>query len=66
MLAEAVSLPNGDERNALYGEMEQKLADECVWLPISHQESLSAYVSNVHNFIYHPTGNVYLSKTYKY
>ncbi len=66
MLAEAVSLPNGDERNALYGEMEQKLADECVWLPISHQESLSAYVSNVHNFIFHPTGNVYLSKTYKY
>ena len=46
--------------------MEQKLADECVWLPISHQESLSAYVSNVHNFIFHPTGNVYLSKTYKY
>ena len=46
-------------------DMEQKLADECVWLPISHQESLSAYVSNVNNFIYHPTGNVFLSKTYK-
>ena len=65
MLAEAAALPNGDERNAAYAAMEQKLADECVWLPISHQESLSAYVSNVNNFIYHPTGNVFLSKTYK-
>ena len=65
MLAEAVSLPNGDERNALYAEMEQKLADECIWRPISHQENLSAYLSNVQNFIYHPTGSVYLSHTYK-
>ncbi len=65
MLAEAAALPNGDERNAAYAAMEQKLADECVWLPISHQENLSAYVSNVNNFIYHPTGNVFLSKTYK-
>ena len=65
MLAAAASLPNGDERNAAYGEMEQKIADENVWLPISHQENLAAYVSNVQNFIYHPTGNTYLSQTYK-
>ena len=65
MLAAAASLPNGDERNAAYGEMEQKIADEHVWLPISHQENLAAYVSNVQNFIYHPTGNTYLSQTYK-
>ena len=65
MLAEAASTPNGDERNAIYAQMEQKLADECVWLPISHQENLSAYQSNVHNYIAHPTGNVFLSKTYK-
>ena len=45
--------------------MEQKIADENVWLPISHQENLAAYVSNVQNFIYHPTGNTYLSQTYK-
>ena len=65
MLAEAASTPNGEERNAIYAQMEQKLADECVWLPISHQENLSAYQSNVHNYIAHPTGNVFLSKTYK-
>lgn len=65
MLADAATLPNGDERNAAYEAMEQKVADECIWLPISHQENLSAYVSNVQNFIYHPTGNVFLSKTYK-
>lgn len=65
MIAEAVTLENGEERNAAYAAMEQKLADECVWLPISHQENLSAYLSNVHNYIAHPTGNAYLSQTYK-
>ncbi len=65
MLSEAAALPNGDERNAAYEAMEMKVAEDCVWLPISHQENLSAYVSNVQNFIYHPTGNVFLSKTYK-
>ena len=65
MLAEAASTPNGEERNAIYAQMEQKIADECVWLPISHQENLSAYLSKVHNYIAHPTGNVFLSQTYK-
>ena len=65
MLSDAASLPNGDERNAAYAEMEQKVADENVWLLISHQENLAAYASNVQNFIYHPTGNTFLSHTYK-
>ena len=65
MLSAAAALPNGDERNAAYGEMETMIAGENVWLPISHQQNLSAYVSNVQNYISHPTGNVYLSKTYK-
>ncbi len=65
MIAEAVTMDNGEERNAAYAAMEQKLAEECVWLPISHQENLSAYLSNVHNYIAHPTGNVFLSQTYK-
>ena len=65
MLSDAASLPNGDERNAAYADMEQKVADENVWLPISHQENLAAYVGNVQNFIYHPTGNTFLSQTYK-
>ena len=65
MLSDAASLPNGDERNAAYAEMEQKVADENVWLLISHQENLAGYLSNVQNFIYHPTGNTYLSHTYK-
>ena len=64
MLSEAASMENGDERNGAYGKME-KIADENVWLPISHQQNLSGYVSNVQNFIAHPTGNVFLSKTYK-
>ena len=65
MLSAAAALPNGDERNAAYAEMETMVAEENVWLPISHQQNLSGYVSNVQNYIAHPTGNVYLAKTYK-
>ena len=65
MLAEAATTHNGEERNAIYAQLEQKIADVCVWLPLSHQENLSAYLSNVHNYIAHPPGNVFLSQTYK-
>ncbi len=49
--------PTETRETPLYAEMEQKVADENVWLLISHQENLAAYASNVHNFIFHPTGD---------
>lgn len=59
MLAEAATIPNGEERNALYAKMEQFVADEAVWLPISHSESLSAHNPAVENYSYHVTGNIF-------
>lgn len=64
-LKEAASTPNGDERNAKYKELEQMVADQNVWLPISHGKTLSGYLSNVQNYSFHQTGNVFLSQTYK-
>lgn len=65
LLSKAVAMPNGEERNAVYGQMEQKVADEAIWLPISHAQSLSANSPKVNNFIYHQTGNVFLKKVTK-
>ena len=59
LLAKAASTPNGEERNAIYAQMEQKVADEAVWLPISHMKSLSAYNPAVDGYYYHVTGNVF-------
>lgn len=66
LLMRAAATPNGDERNAIYAQMEQKVADEAVWLPISHMKLLSAYNPAVNDYYYHVTGNVFfkgMSKT---
>jgi peptide/nickel transport system substrate-binding protein len=65
LILEAVSAPNGDARNALYGEMEAIVARDGVWLPISHARSMAAYGANVSNFFIHPTGSIFFSQITK-
>jgi peptide/nickel transport system substrate-binding protein len=57
---EALTLPNGDERNAAYGDLEKYAAEQAIWLPISHAKTLAAYRPQVSGFNYHVTGNVFL------
>jgi peptide/nickel transport system substrate-binding protein len=64
-ILKALAMPNGPERNAAYGAMEKYAAEKAVWLPISHAKTLAAYRPNVSGFIYHVTGNVFLSKAVK-
>lgn len=59
LIAQAAAAPNGEERNALYVQMEQMVADDCVWLPISHAQNLSAYNPAVDGYYYHQTGVVF-------
>jgi len=61
-IAEALTMPNGAERNAKYGELEKLAAEQAVWLPISHAKTLAGYGPKVSGFIYHVTGNTFLSK----
>ena len=56
----ALTLPNGAERNAKYGELEKYAAAEAVWLPISHAKTIAGYRPGVSDFIYHQTGNTFL------
>ncbi|MEI7814584.1 MAG: ABC transporter substrate-binding protein [Coriobacteriia bacterium] len=65
MIKTALSTPNGPERDALYGAMEKYVAERAVWLPLSHAKQLAAYRPNVSDFIYHVTGNVFLSNAQK-
>jgi len=45
--------------------MEKYVAERAVWLPLSHAKQLAAYRPNVSDFIYHVTGNVFLSNAQK-
>jgi peptide/nickel transport system substrate-binding protein len=64
-IAAALTMPNGPVRDAAYGAMEKYVAARAVWLPISHAKTLAAYRPNVSGFLYHVTGNVFLSKAVK-
>lgn len=61
LIAQGLVIPNGEERNAVYAEMEQLVAEDCVWLPISHAQGLSAYNPLVDGYYYHQTGVVFFS-----
>lgn len=55
-LADGVKAPAGADRNAIYTQLEKKVAAEAVWLPISHATTLAAYRPNVDGFFFHMTG----------
>jgi peptide/nickel transport system substrate-binding protein len=61
----ALAMPNGAERDAAYGAMEKYVAERAIWLPLSHAKTLAGYRPNVSGFIYHVTGNVFLSQAVK-
>ncbi len=65
MIERAVEEPAGESRNQMYTEMEQFVADRAIWLPISHQQNLTACLSSVHDFEYHCTATVKLYKVTK-
>ena len=56
LIAEGIKTPAGDERNAIYTELEKIAAEDAPWLPISHALTLAAYRPNVEGFYYHMTG----------
>jgi peptide/nickel transport system substrate-binding protein len=55
-LADGVKAPAGAARDAIYTQLEKKVAGEAVWLPISHAQTLAAYRPNVDGFYFHMTG----------
>ncbi|MBW7572896.1 ABC transporter substrate-binding protein [Caproiciproducens faecalis] len=56
MIAKAVKMPMGAQRNAAYSDAEKLIAKESPWLPISHSTNLIATSPKIQNFLYHATG----------
>jgi peptide/nickel transport system substrate-binding protein len=56
LIAKGLTTKEGAERNKIYTQCEQKVADENVWLVISHAKNLAAYSPKVSGFYYHQTG----------
>ena len=54
----ALQTPNGDERWAQYGELEQYAADRAIWRPISHGKVLVGVKPGISGYVYHVTGDV--------
>lgn len=62
LIDEAAALPDGPDRDRLYQRMEDMIARDGVWLPISHARSLAAYSPRLTNFSVHPTGNIFFAR----
>ena len=60
LIAQGVTLPDGEERNAIYHQCEEMVAEEQPWMLISHSQNLCGYSPKVHDFYYHPTGVVFM------
>lgn len=61
LLVKARALPNGEERNKAYMEIQQIVAKDAPWLPISNALTMAAYKPSVKGFAVHPTGNIFFA-----
>ncbi|KPU43104.1 periplasmic dipeptide transport protein precursor [Oxobacter pfennigii] len=59
LLAKARTIPNGEERNNVYKEIQEIVIKDAAWLPISHSMAMAAHSPKVKNFEVHPTGSVF-------
>ena len=60
-IADALALPNGDARDAAYGELEKLASAANVWYPINHTQLLWASSAGLKGAIYHMTGNTFFA-----
>lgn len=56
LIAKGLATPDGDERDAIYLQCEEMVAEKQPWVLISHSKNLLGYSPKVKDFYYHPTG----------
>ena len=59
LIAKGLETPDGDERDAIYLQCEEMVAEKQPWVLISHSKNLLGYSPKVKDFYYHPTGVVF-------
>lgn len=65
LLLKGRQTPNGDERNAIYGQLQDLLAKDAPWVPVSYAKQMAASAPNVKNFSIHPTGSAFFKNVDK-
>jgi peptide/nickel transport system substrate-binding protein len=61
LMTKGVTLPDGDERTAIYKKGDQLIAKDLPILPISNSSLQAAHRPNIQGFAVHPTGNIYFA-----
>lgn len=56
LIAAGLETPDGAERDAIYLQCEEMVAEKQPWVLISHSKNLLGYSPKVKDFYYHPTG----------
>jgi len=65
LLAKGKSLPNGEERNSVYKEIQQILAVDVPWVNLINPSDITGTTSKVKNFKLQPTGLMLINDTDK-
>lgn len=65
LLAKGKTTPNGAERNAIYGSLQDIAAKDAPWVNISYAKSMAASSPKVKNFSIHPTGSAFFKNVDK-
>ena len=60
LIQKGLETVDGDERDDIYLQCEQMVADQMPWMLISHSKNLAGYSPKVKGFFYHPTGVVHM------
>ncbi len=60
LIQQGLATEEGEERDNIYLQCEQMVAEQMPWMVISHAKNLAGYNPNVQGFYYHPTGVVHL------
>lgn len=61
LIQQGLATNEGEERNKIYLQCEQMVADQMPWMLISHSKNLAGYSPKVKGFFYHPTGVVHMA-----
>lgn len=61
LISEGLQTPEGDERDDIYKQCEEMVAEHKPWMVISHAQNLCGVNPKVQDFFYHPTGTVFMS-----
>lgn len=65
LIQKALTVQNGEERNALYAQAEKIVTEDCPWLKFTHLTVLSAYNPAVQGYKMHPSCNIFFANVSK-